>query len=344
MSDIKIKGKQDFFMIETSFVDKYIKDANPSFVKVYIYLARHLTSSDTVNLEKIAEDTGLLKSDVNSALKYWDKSGVIKYTAESIELLKLSGNTNSLVSFPSEESEKADVKEKPQYQPTASVASAYKASNVIKTVTSDENLSQLFVIIGQLLNKTLSPNDYKIIYSFVDYLNLPKQVIIVLFEYCISISQTNMRYIEKVAYSWADKGINTPERALEYVQKLSAQNSVLAEYKKNFKIRGRDFSDTETAFILSWVNDLNAGEELIMYAYDTSIMNTGKISFRYMDTVIRSAIESGTLDKKNEKLSSNVKKSSFRNYPADTKVGDIEKQMIEKMMSSFGGETGAVNE
>ena len=340
METIKITGATNTFTVQTSFVDKYIKDVNPSFFKVYIYIARHLNSQKELTIDTIAEDTGLLKSDVVASLKFWDKKGVISYTSSSIHLLELTDDKSAQAPTENKQNEQ----KKPSHLlPNTSVASSYKAANVIKTVTSDEKLANLFAIISQLLNKSLSSNDYKIIYSFIDYLKLPEQVIIVLFEYCVSISQTNMRYIEKVAYSWADNGINTPERAVEHVSKLSYEQSVFSSYKKKFKIQGRDFSDFEAKLLISWLNELKATEELIMHAYETSVMNTGKISFKYMDAVIRSEL-SGTADDKNARLSSNIRKSSFRNYPSDRSVGEIEKKMIEKMMSKFGGEEDAINQ
>ena len=152
-----------------------------------------------------------------------------------------------------------------------------------------------------------------------------------------------MRYIEKIAYSWADNGINTPKRAVEHVAKLSGEQSILSSYKKKFKIQGRDFSDSEAKLLMSWLNECKASEELIMHAYDVSIMNTGKISFKYMDAVIKSTL-SGAVRDGGETLSSNIRKSSFRNYPDDKSIGEIEKKMIEKMMSKFGGDEGAINQ
>jgi hypothetical protein len=84
MDAITITNKADVFCIQTGFVDKYIKDANPSFIKVYLYVARHSQSGEAISLGKIAEDTGLLKSDVVTALSFWHKAGAIAYTDSSI--------------------------------------------------------------------------------------------------------------------------------------------------------------------------------------------------------------------------------------------------------------------
>ncbi|MBR2404269.1 MAG: DnaD domain protein [Clostridia bacterium] len=339
MNAITITNKADVFCVQTGFVDKYIKDANPSFIKVYLYVARHSQSGEVISLGKIADDTGLLKSDVVAALSFWQNAGAIAYTDSSIEILPLSQKSAPLAAA-------AETNSSPKgamAQPNSSVASSYKASGVIKAVISDEKLSHLFAIISQLLNKTLSPNDYKIIYSFIDYLKLPEQVIIVLFEHCVSLGKTHMRYIEKVAYSWADSGITTPERAIEYVRKQNDENSTLTYYRKKFKITGRDFADTEVKYILSWINDLKADEELIMYAYDKTVMNTGVVKMSYMDAIIRNELASPRGAQKDECNAPNVRKSTFRNYPTGG-VGEIEKQMIEKMMSEFGGNDDAINQ
>ena len=123
----------------------------------------------------------------------------------------------------------------------------------------------------------------------------------------------------------------------------SKEQSILSKYKKNFRISGREFTDTEEKLLLSWLNDYKASEELIMKAYDSAVMNTGKVSFRYMDSIVKNELSGSSVSKK-DKLPSNVEKSRFRNYPTGDGIGDVEKQMIEKMMSQFGGEDDVVNE
>ena len=152
-----------------------------------------------------------------------------------------------------------------------------------------------------------------------------------------------MRYIEKIAYSWADNGITTPDLANKFVKNSNKEQSILSTYKKNFRISGREFTQTEEKMLLSWINDYKADEELIMRAYDCAVMNTGKVSFRYMDSIIKNEIESKNV-KNGQKLSSNIEKSKFRNYPSDKKISEAERQAIARMMMDFGGEDDAVNE
>ncbi|MBR5507783.1 MAG: DnaD domain protein [Clostridia bacterium] len=340
MDSIIINNNPDSFSVYSGFVDKFIKDANASFIKVYIYIVRHSNDKDGMTYEKIAKDTGLLKSDVVASLKFWQENDAITLDNNSITINKIAEPQQSLIAETHSENK---MTEERVLQPNTSVASSYKGAEVVKTVNSDRELASLFMLVSQILNKNLSTNDYKIIYSFIDYLKLPEQVIIILFEYCASNGKTNMRYIEKIAYSWADNGITTPDLANKFVKNSNKEQSILSTYKKNFRISGREFTQTEEKMLLSWINDYKADEELIMRAYDCAVMNTGKVSFRYMDSIIKNEIESKNV-KNGQKLSSNIEKSKFRNYPSDKKISEAERQAIARMMMDFGGEDDAVNE
>ncbi|MDY3304647.1 MAG: DnaD domain protein [Clostridia bacterium] len=337
MKEFKIASESDSFTISNRFVDKYIRDANASYIKIYLYMLRHSRNSGNLSLDKISADTGLLGSDVINAIKFWCKEGVMKCESSSDGSSAISIlNLNASAPQASGEEEPMSEPEKHLYPADKSVISSYRAKNVVKTIQSDGKLAHLFDLIQQMLGKSLSANDYKIIYSFIDYLSLPDKVIIILFEYCTSIGKTNMRYIEKIAYSWADKGINTSDKALKYIKQLSENNSVVNHYRKLFKINGRDFSDDEEKMLFSWINTMNLSEEQIVSAYNISVLNTGKISFKYMDAVLKNEAENKS-GASGRDVPSNVKNSKFRNYPPTYNISDAEKEMLDKMMSKYKG-------
>jgi len=339
MGKINIVCEGGSFSVYNSFIDKYIKEANPSYIKVYLYMIRHISAGNSFSLTRISSDTGLIKSDVLNSFRYWADLGVISYNDDpdniQIGIINLDAqyqhkSEDNIISQETESSDAGNIQE-PQsqgfFQSNESVSSSYKASVVVKAIHDDEKLAHLFSIIQQMLNKNLSSNDYKIIYSFIDYLKLPEQVVIILFEYCISINKTNMRYIEKIAYSWADNGISTVKKAEEYINKKNDQQKIEGYYKAKFKISGRDFTDSEMKFLLCWIYDLKASEEIILAAFEKTILNTGKISFKYMDTIIRDEVKTPA-----EKSGA---KSKFNNYPAKYEISDIEKSRLEKMMSEY---------
>lgn len=342
MSGIKINFSSGMFMVPDSFVDRFIKDTNASYIKLYIYILRHVNNGKSLNVDIISEETGLLKSDVVSALKYWSKCGVLEYGNEEgegyINVLNIGSPGQTPTAEPAVNSAEIRKEETPKKEikvRKTSAASAYNGADVVKAVTSDYELKHMFSLIQQMLNKNLSTNDYKIIYSFKDYLKLSEEVILILFEYCISIGKTSMRYIETVAYSWADNGITTVDAAEKYIQDNTEKNTLLKKYKRKFKIVGRDFTDEEAKYIFEWVYKLKAPEELIMSALGKSVINTGKIAMTYMHAIIKDELSSGP---DSTEKSPNVRKSNFRNYPDSYEISDEEKKMIDKMMAEYKGE------
>ena len=180
---------------------------------------------------------------------------------------------------------------------------------------------------------------YKIIHSFIDYLGFDEQLILYLIEYCVSNEHTNMRYIEKVAISWSDKGITDIQSAGKYVQDENKKKEIEYKYKKLFRIYDRNFVDVEKKYIYDWEENLKVPEELVKQALEKSILNTGKISLGYMDAVIKNQLPEFLVGGKN------VLNSKYRNYPESFNLTSDEKEMLDKMMADYeGGADNADNE
>ena len=75
---LSISKKDDNFSVSNQFVDKYMCDANGSFVKVYLYCLRYAHIEGSISIAKIASLLNMIQSDVISAFKYWDSVGVLK--------------------------------------------------------------------------------------------------------------------------------------------------------------------------------------------------------------------------------------------------------------------------
>ena len=134
-----------------------------------------------------------------------------------------------------------------------------------------------------------------------------------------------MRYIEKVAYTWADKGINTLAKASVVVKEENEFSALTKKYKSMFKITGRELTNTEEEFIRSWVYELKAKDEQIEAAYEAAVANTGKITFKYMDAVIKNNTSPQKITPKDTKQP--VKRNFFQDY--DDEISDYEVQLIK---------------
>lgn len=332
---IQINKKKNYFVVENSFVDKYLCEANGSFVKVYLYTLRH-AEEDGITLAGIASALNLLESDVVRAFKYWHKEDVVKFEQHSngeycIDFLDISADET-------EKEAKADTaSELRASMPHTAVM--YTKSDINNYMKNNDGIRHMFLISSQLLNRVLSDNDRKILFSFYDYLKMPVEVIFTLLEYCASIGKTNMRYIERVAYSWADSGIDTLSKASAFVKEKTEYNALTKKYKEMFKITGRDFTDTEEQLLKSWIYDLKADDDAIKNAYEATVANTGKIAFKYMDAILRnSSSDSSQRGSAPAKKSTVRKKNSFQNY--DSEITDFDLEIMKNRISKTanGGE------
>jgi DnaD/phage-associated family protein len=58
------------------------------------------------------------------------------------------------------------------------------------------------------------------------------------------------------------------------------------QYKKIFGISGRDYSPSEKKYAEAWA-DMGFEDEAVSRAFDITVLNTGKLAWKYMDTILR---------------------------------------------------------
>ncbi len=325
---INITRNIDYFTVSNRFVDEFLCEANGSFVKVYLFVLRHFNNSE-LEMSDVVNSLNLLESDVIRAFKYWQKMGLIKFKQISekdfsVEFMD-SARSDEKAELPSLTEKKEDKTQSSPRQSSNPTAVSYTKSDINTYMKNNDGIRHMFLISEQLLNRPLTDTERKILFSFYDYLGMPVEVIFTLLEHCISYGKTNMRYIEKVAYTWADKGINTLSKASVVVKEENEFTALTKKYKSMFKITGRELTNTEEAFIRSWVYELKAKDEQIEAAYEAAVANTGKITFKYMDAVIKNNIAPPKNTAKDTKQP--VKRNFFQDY--DDEISDYEVQLIK---------------
>ena len=72
-------------VIQNSFIDRYMPHANGEFVKVYLYLLRCANTGRELSLSSIADVFEHTEKDVQRAIAYWQKQGLLAVTFSSDE-------------------------------------------------------------------------------------------------------------------------------------------------------------------------------------------------------------------------------------------------------------------
>lgn len=322
MATLHISKKSGTFPVPAAFVDTYMCQADAAYVKIYLYALRHSFKNDgaALSVSSIAAAVGVSEAVVVQAFAYWDSVSVVSFQHDgeqfSLEFLELDTK-------PAKAERKVIAPSQPRYT----------IDDVNRAMRDNGNMKSMFRLAEQLLGKTLNNNDLKILYSFHDWLHLPCEVVLLLLEYCISLGKTDFRYIEKVACTWAERGIVTMEAANAFIRKKASENADETRVKRILQISGRELTEAERQYIHTWVDGYRADDMAIKEAYERTVLNTGKISFPYIDAVLKNT---GSPQKRPVIKQPAGKKNSFQNYPQEYELSELEMAMIKKRIAKEG--------
>lgn len=292
------------------FIDRYMVEANGEFVKVYLYLLRCLgDASLPCSTSAIADFLEHTEKDVNRALKYWAREGVL-----GLEL----GEDKSIVGIclkdltpPECGQEEAPVESAPEAvapvktkttraraakveaAPAAEVTVASVAAvtrkeyslDEIKSLSKDPDVTELLFIVETYLKRPLASTDTNTILFWYDQLKFSSELIIFLVEYCISKNHASIRYMDKVAISWYEANVTTIDQAKAAA---GSYNKAYYAVAKAFGINGRNLIDRETAYVDVWTKEFGFDIEIIQEACARTIAAINQPSFEYANTILTS--------------------------------------------------------
>ncbi len=159
----------------------------------------------------------------------------------------------------------------------------------------DHAFRGLVVEAEKTLGRVLSDNDLRILFGIYDHLGLPADVIMLLLHHCIEEYQERsgpgrmptMRYIEKEGWHWAEQEILNLDAAEEHLLRQRERREVAEQLKSVLEIRGRSFTPSERKYVEAWLA-MGFGPEALAIAYDRTVLRTGRLTWKYMDTILQS--------------------------------------------------------
>lgn len=169
----------------------------------------------------------------------------------------------------------------------------YSETDVLEAMEGDRSFRSLYGEVQRLLGRSLNTEELKILLGFVRYLGMSADVISVLVCYCKdrarrrgSLRNPSLRTIEKEAYAWAERGIDTVEEAAAFIQAENVRASRLGRLTQILQIRGRNLTAAEERYAQSWL-DMDMDEEMLSMAYERTCLNTGGLNWAYMNKILQ---------------------------------------------------------
>ena len=244
--------------LDSSFIKKYLGKTKSDFITCYIYAQ----SIEKPTIEGVSEGLEIQVSSVYEAALFWGKE----------ELWEVD---EGVISFPKKENIKkfVTIEQRPQYDPME--LSMYAEKN--------PDVKKLFSMTQKYLGRLLTHNDLSGIFSIYTWVGLSLPVIEKLLEYCAEKNHRNIRYIERVAIDWAENEITTPEAAEE---KIRMYNMDFRRIMRAMGQGGRAPIQREEKYMTTWIKEYSIPVEVIEYACEKTVLNTGKAAFAYADKIL----------------------------------------------------------
>ena len=158
-------------------------------------------------------------------------------------------------------------------------------ANEIAAFKSKEEVFEFLYLAEKYIGKPLSGADVNTLVYIYDVLHFAPELIEYLLEYCVTNGHKSLRYIEKVALSWAEENINTLELAKSHTDLFSKNCYPVL---KAFGLNGRNPGTVEKAMIVKWTDTYGFQMDIISEACNRTINTIHQPSFDYADSILSS--------------------------------------------------------
>ena len=284
---LKNRFQTNATLLPNDFIDNYMIDANGEFVKVYLFLLRHLDDPcSSLTITTIADCLNNTENDILRAFRYWENTGLLSVERDAegkitgLELQKTARAGKTSVSAPVPENSQPEAAPAPK---TAPVPEAKAKAVPIDSFRAQKEIKSLLFIAEQYLGKTLTHSEMETITYFYDTLHMSADLIEYLLESCVENGHKSMHYIQKVAFSWAEAGIESVAQAKEESALYSRSCYTVLNA---FGIKNRGPASSELAYIRKWTEEYGFASDIIEEACRRTISATHQPSFEYADSIL----------------------------------------------------------
>lgn len=249
-------------------------EASVGEVKVLLAL---IEASGDITDDKLSELCGVSKARISAAVALWQETGVIVPREHGKEV-SFYGNKVSC-EFPERE--------------ILGELTEQSAKSVATTIR-DKRLASLFDEIANMMGKAmLTPQEIKKISELVSQYELSEEYIAMLAAHLLAGGKLSVGILIRRAINLVGDGIITADSLAEYISDREQEKNEYMEYRRIFGIFDRKLSPMEKELLRKWSREFTFGIEIVTMAYDICVMNTAKLSFKYMDKLLSDWNESG---------------------------------------------------
>lgn len=193
----------------------------------------------------------------------------------------------------------------------------YTAEEMASAAASTSGFSDLLDSCQQIFGKIFNTAETEMVIGLADHLRLDQDYILLLFTHAVEMDRKTVRYVEKMALSFYDRGITTYGGLEEEIARIRETASLEVFVRSLFGIGKRALVKKESAMLEKWVGTYGFSRELIRHAYETTIAKAKEPSLSYANAVLESWYAKGL------------------KTPADVDAAEAERNQTTVQKSSF---------
>ncbi|MBQ8288460.1 MAG: DnaD domain protein [Clostridia bacterium] len=257
--------------------------------------------------EAVADRLGLTPEAVTGAIQFWRGADVLKKSElkhqPAAETESVGSADHAAVTVPDSSAPAAetDVAPAPKAEtPKASVTIVrsddgtphYTAEEIDRIFAENGELSGMIDECQNIFGKLFNPTEVNKIMALTEYFRLDCEYILLLCYYCRKIGKSSVPYLDKLARSLYNEGIDNVDSLGDRLGELEAAADLGGYYRTLSGAGKRTFTDRESKFLSQWVK-WSIKPELLKLAYEVSVDATGAPSMPYINKVLSNWKEAG---------------------------------------------------
>lgn len=302
-------------LLPAELFDK-IDHASETELRVFLHLAPHIAKNGLEEEEALAmlEDS-FSQEEVLSALAFWRGCGIFR--SEGKRSVKKTPIKQEYHRTAPEREVEEETKLAPKKTIDADEAPFYSSADLADAAKLHPEFKDLVSFAEQRLEKVMNTSELARLYSFLDYLKMPLDVVLLVIEDCVSRDKKSLRYITKVLTSFQDDGIDNYDKAEAYFVARNQRQSYEARVKNLFGLT-RKLTKSEEECIAAWQTTFDYGEEMLNAAYEKTVAAAKNPSIKYMHKILENWHASGfTTPEETEGSASDKTAKAEKSYDVD---------------------------
>lgn len=309
------------FAVPADVVDKYIKLAGASQLKVLLWLLRNSCRRDKITANDIAVALNMDPIDVKDCMEFWINVGLFHksndnaVTSETVADIQqelpqsFSAPVQATVEYkdvtlnPTATATISEIKNNMESYtpPSRTIARVEKPDPVAvaQRISVDDGFAILLQEAETILARPLTHNDSSTLLMLHDSDGLPYEVITMILYFAKSENKIKMKYIETLGRDWGDAGVDTIEKAEEKINEIMMTKEAWYIASSAFGLKNAGTpTKKQIEFADLWVNKWGYGEDMLRVAYETCVNSRGEFNISYINGIIKKWHSDGILTEK----------------------------------------------